>query len=289
VRVLKVFGLCGLVVACVGASETGPALADGTDPNFPGSVLHVKATGALTPGSILTITATGTNGPVNGNGTFSYGLDLALVAANALPSCATSSSAEQTITGNNPRYGSWLTFHVLDEGMSGPFTLTTPVTLNRGTGPVRICAYSVYGVGDDAAWASTEVTIARGGGTSSEFSFRRVTLGGASGCWPLATTTSERELGLGGVRHPALPMVFTFQKPGSHPFTMTGVPAPLTGVWIGRMGTVIGHWHGTPNSKTLHTPPMPITKAVLYPVGWRIPADGARLRLGARCKSSGTL
>jgi uncharacterized membrane protein (UPF0127 family) len=84
-------------------------------------------------------------------------------------------------------------------------------------------------------------------------------------------------------------MVFIFEQPGSYAFTMTGAPAPLTGVWIGRANTVIGHWHGTPDSTTPHTPPMLITKAVLYPVGWRTPADGARLRPGAICTSRGKL
>lgn len=90
------------------------------------------------------------------------------------------------------------------------------------------------------------------------------------------------------MRHPALPMVFVFQKPGPYAFTMTGASAPLTGVWISRASTVLGHWHGTPNSSASHTPPVPISTVVLYPVGWRTPADGA-LRLGARCASPGEL
>ena len=47
----------------------------------------------------------------------------------------------------------------------------------------------------------------------SDFSFRRVTLGATSGCWPLATTPSEIAEGLAGVRHPTLPLVDTFRNP----------------------------------------------------------------------------
>jgi uncharacterized membrane protein (UPF0127 family) len=292
-RLRSAFGV-GLI-ACLSTLglATSPVLADGTDPGYPGSVLHVKATGTLTPSSVLTITATGTNvapQSVDGIAPFSFGLRLFLVSYDRLPvPCATTFGRESAISNNNIQAAKLLTYGSLSEGNSGPFRISLPVTLNNGTGTLLICAYTLYGDSDDAAWASTEVTITRGGGKPSQFAFRRVTLGATSGCWPLATTPSQRAQGLRGVLHPALPMVFIFQKPGSYAFTMTGTPAPLIGVWIGVANTVIGHWHGTPDSTTPHTAPMPITKAVLYPVGWRTPSAGARLRLGARCRSSGKL
>jgi uncharacterized membrane protein (UPF0127 family) len=280
------------MIACVFtlALAASAALADGTDPAYPGSVLHVTATGPLTPGSVLTITATGTNAltpyPVH----LDYGLDLYLVAADAFQTpCATSQGGEEELSINDSPYVTLLTGDVLNEGESGPFTLSLPITLNNGTGHLMICAYSLYNDFDDAAWATTEVAIGGGAAKPSQFSFRRVTLGATSGCWPLARTPSEQTQGLKGVHHPALPMVFLFKTPGTYGFTMTGTPAPLTGVWIGRGNRVMGHWHGVPGSSTLHTPRRPITGAVLYPVDWRTPADGARLRLGARCTSRGKL
>src|SRR5262249_50959223 len=76
----------------------------------------------------------------------------------------TTRGPENTIAANNDQAVKNLTFAVLDEGASGPFTISTPVILNNGTGHLLVCAYSVYGDSDDAAWASTEVTIGPAGG-----------------------------------------------------------------------------------------------------------------------------
>jgi uncharacterized membrane protein (UPF0127 family) len=203
--------------------------------------------------------------------------------------CQTTDGAELNVLYNNPGYVDRVTDPMLIEGQSGPFRVSTYVTLNNGTGPLLVCAFTKFGGLDDVAWASTEVTIRSKPAKPSDFSFRRVTLGATSGCWPVATTPSEIAEGLAGVRHPTLPLVDTFRKPVSEAFAMTSEPAPLTIEWIGRAHTVIGHWHGTPYSSASHTPPMPITAVVSYPAGWRTPAHGARLRLGAPCKSSGRL
>jgi uncharacterized membrane protein (UPF0127 family) len=54
-------------------------------------------------------------------------------------------------------------------------------------------------------------------------------------------------------------MVFIYQQAGYYAFSMTGAPVPLNGVWVGSAKTVIGRWHGAPNSATQHIPPAPVT------------------------------
>ena len=279
--------IAGVITLALAASA---ARADGTDPAYPGSVLHITASGPMTPGSILTITATGTNAVTDPQVPLNYDLDLFLVAADPFRTpCSTAKSTEETFSIDDSKYVTLLTGLALNEGKSGSFTLSLPITLNNGTGHLIVCAYSMYNYLDDAAWASTEVDIQPRTAQPSQFYFRRVTLGANRGCWPVAATSSERTEGLTGVRHPALPMVFLFQKPGTYAFTMTGGPAPLTGVWIGHGNKVIGHWHGVPDSSTQHRPPRPITEAILYPAGWPTPANGTPLRLGARCPARGQL
>jgi uncharacterized membrane protein (UPF0127 family) len=288
-RLISALGAGVVACVCALALAASPALADGTFPNWPGNTLHVMATGPLTPGSLLTLTATGVNDLDGLQTVINFNLQMFLVAGKLGVPCQHTYGEEINVFFNNPGYVDHVTGPSLVEGQSGPFSVSTFVTLNNGTGPLLVCAFTQFGGLDDVAWASTEVTISRGAAKPSQFSFRRVTLGATSGCWPLATTPSERAEGLRGAQHPALPMVFTFQAPGSYAFTTTGVPVPLTGVWVGAANRVIGHWHGPANNSTPHTPPKPIAKAVLYPPGWRVPADGAHLRLGARCRSSGQL
>jgi len=292
VRVLKVVGLCG-VVGCVGGWAVGPALADGSDPGYPGSVLHVRVSGPLTPGSLMTVTAFGSNvQPAHSLGPYPFILNLFLQNTDMLPvPCSTGLNGENDILANNSGAVKSLG-GLLNEGDSGPFTISLPVRLNNGTGHLQICAYSVYAYSDGAAWGSTKVTITAGTTApipANQFASRRVTLGATSGCWPLATTARERQQGLMGVRHPPRPMVFSFQQAGSYQFSMRNVPAAANGVWIGRARTVIGHWHGAPSSTATHSPPAPITAVVLYPVGWPVPADGARLRIGSYCSSNAGL
>jgi uncharacterized membrane protein (UPF0127 family) len=285
-RLVSAIGIGVIACICAPALAASPALADGTFPNWPGNTLHVQASGPLTPGSLLTITATGVNNLEGLQTALKFSVDMFLVAGKLGVPCQHTDGEEVNVLYNNRGYVEHITAPALIEGQSGPFTVSTYVTLNDGTGPLLVCAFTQFGGLDDVAWASTEVTIMRRAAKPNDFSFRRVTLGATSGCWPVATTPSEQAEGLAGVRHPTLPLVDTFPKPVSDAFTMTSEPAPLTVEWIGRAHTVIGHWHGTPYSSTSHIPPMPITAVVSYPVGWRAPTDGARLRLGAPCKSS---
>ena len=151
---LCALALCGL------ALEARPALADGTDPNYPGSVLHVTTSGTPVVGSELTITATGSNAPQEPFG-MPYGMyDLELFAVDhtLLPvDCSQSFETEDTIYTNNPQAVNFLTFGGLNEGVSGPFTIQLPVPATNA-GDWLVCAYSVFII-DDAAWASTEVKI----------------------------------------------------------------------------------------------------------------------------------
>jgi hypothetical protein len=149
---------CGCAVALALAGAT--ARADGTDPAYPGSVLHVTTAGPQVAGQVLTIVASGGNAPF---GTpIDYGLRLFAIDHAQLPiPCAQSFSLEETIWENNPQAGALLTFENLNEGLSGPFDISLPITLG-GPGDLLICAYTVL-VTDDAAWASDELTIAPGG------------------------------------------------------------------------------------------------------------------------------
>jgi len=150
-------GLGACVCACLLLGAAASARAEGTDPAYPGSVLHVTTTGPRVANKVLTIVATGTNAPF---GTpIDYGLRVLLIDPTLLPGpCKQSFNAEETDWENNPQDGRLLTFADLNEGLSGPFTITLPITPG-GPGRLLICAYTVL-VTDDAAWASTEVTIA---------------------------------------------------------------------------------------------------------------------------------
>ncbi len=108
---------------------------------------------------MLSIDATGTNGIGFSGLQISYGLDLIVVDAHLLPGpCAQSEIAELTDVTDNPQAGRLLTFEALNEGASGPFSITLPFTPG-GPGTLLVCAYSVF-ITDDAAYASTEVQIA---------------------------------------------------------------------------------------------------------------------------------
>jgi hypothetical protein len=139
--------------------SAAPALADGTNPLYPGSVLHVSVTGSLIAGKLLTITATGTNAPDSQGVPIDYGLNLILVDPSKLPGpCFPSFNTELTEITDNPDAGRLLTFETLNEGLSGPFTIPLYFT-PAGSGSLLVCAYSMF-VTDDAAYASTQVRIA---------------------------------------------------------------------------------------------------------------------------------
>ena len=132
-------------------------------------------------------------------------------------------------------------------------------------------------------------TTAGAAQASGGFPYRQVRLGATAGCWPVAATLPLQDQGLMGVAHPTRPMLFTFRPAGPYAFWMMNTPAPLTGVWVGTGLTVIGRWHGIPNTDTQHVPPAPLAAVVEYPAGWRVPPNGARLAVGARCSSAGPL
>ena len=102
---------------------------------------------------LLTIVATGTNAafptPID------YGLRVILIDPTVLPGpCKQSFNAEETDWEKNPQAGRLLTFADLNEGLSGPFTITVPFTPG-GSGTILVCGYTVL-VTEDAAWASTQ-------------------------------------------------------------------------------------------------------------------------------------
>jgi hypothetical protein len=153
--------ILGAVAALAALSVAGPARADGTDPDYPGSTLSVSATGTLQADHALNIVATGSNVAQTqlGGPALDFGLDLFAVNPAVLPGpCDQSEGAELTATTNVPNGGRLLTFDDLNEGSSGQFDISTPFEPG-GSGTLQICAYSVY-VTDDAAWAQTDVKIA---------------------------------------------------------------------------------------------------------------------------------
>ena len=102
-------------------------------------------------------------------------------------------------------------------------------------------------------------------------------------CVPVASTPQEQAQGLMGIHKP-IPMAFYFNPPMQLSFWMKDTPARLTGVWVAADETVLGYWHGTPYSLTLHDSPAPVSLVLEYPRGYRVPARGSRVRLGAPCK-----
>jgi hypothetical protein len=133
---------------CLVALATRPALADvggtkpfggGTDPLYPGSVLDVSAT---VTGSLMTITATGTNALTSDISPPQYGVWLFTYDPALLPiSCPQALTAMENIVGVNTQVARQLNYQQFNEGYSGPFSISLPVSV-RGTGPLAICAYT---------------------------------------------------------------------------------------------------------------------------------------------------
>lgn len=295
---LELLGLRRMAVAaacaCAGvlAWAAGPALAaGGSDPAFPFSSLVIDAGGSFIQGRPFELFVTGVNeAPEAQSDLVPYDLYLYLLAAK-VGTCPTTQQAMLRLVKKHPR-DTQIIFKApvpevgLGPGLYGMFTTRLfEASAGNFTGSLYICGYSNYAASQDAAWDSFGPITITPAIPASRFPSHRVRLGATSGCWPVASTRKERAQGLSEVRHPARPMVFTFPKAGSHGFTMLAVTAPLNGVWIGRAHTVIGRWHGTPRSTATHKPPGPVTAAVLYPVGWRVPQDGAHLQVGTRCSS----
>ena len=170
VTVARTLRLLRWVVACVCACALAlasqAALADGTNPAFPGSTLHVSIEGPLVAHAHVNVVAAGANAPQSDP--ILYGLTMFAIDHKQLPvPCSQSSQIEETTVANDPPAAVDLTPLPGIEGLSGPFTISVPVRL-AGSGDLLICAYSlsssdVLDGGADAAWASTEVTISATG------------------------------------------------------------------------------------------------------------------------------
>jgi uncharacterized membrane protein (UPF0127 family) len=134
-----------------------------------------------------------------------------------------------------------------------------------------------------AAVAVGSIALAACSLVSASFEWREVTVAGQTQCLPVAFTLAAQERGLQGVKHVARPMVFAYSPPDTPSFWMKDTPSPLTGVWIGAQGRVIGYWHGKPQSTELHHPSAPVAAVIEYRAGSRVPPTGARFALGRRC------
>jgi uncharacterized membrane protein (UPF0127 family) len=121
------------------------------------------------------------------------------------------------------------------------------------------------------------------GSADASFQWRNVTIAGHARCLPVAYTQADQEQGLMGVKHVVRPMVFAYSPPSTPSFWMKDTPAPLTGLWVGAGGHVIGFWHGRPESTSLHPAPAPISAVIEYPASARVPPRGARFAIGPRC------
>ncbi len=115
------------------------------------------------------------------------------------------------------------------------------------------------------------------------FAWRKVSLGPRTRCLPVAFTLGAQERGLMGVKHVTRPMVFAYSPPSSPSFWMKDTPTPLTGVWVGATGRVIGYWHGVPESTQLHPAPGPVSAVIEYRAGAPVPAIGTRYAIRGKC------
>jgi uncharacterized membrane protein (UPF0127 family) len=124
------------------------------------------------------------------------------------------------------------------------------------------------------------------GTADASFQWRKVSIAGRTHCLPVAYTLAAQERGLMGVKHVVRPMVFAYSPPATPSFWMKDTPSPLTGVWVGAGGRVIGYWHGRPESTDLHPAPAPIEAVIEYPAGAPVPAKRARFAIGPRCTTT---
>lgn len=120
---------------------------------------------------------------------------------------------------------------------------------------------------------------------SASFQWREVEIAGEIACLPVAFTLDAQERGLQGVRRVARPMVFAYSPPAMPSFWMQDTPSPLTGVWVGSSGRVIGYWHGRAESTQLHPAPAPIRAVIEYPEGASVPPRGSRFAIGGGCRT----
>ena len=183
-RLLEGIGSRCVVVACACAGvlawAAGPALADGTSPDYPGSILHVTTEGQTVVGNTLTIIATGSNAattdPVTGEPeTYDFGVQIIDVNRSiiSLP-CYADFSSELNLTFRTGAYLLTPTA-IPEQPQSGPFQpVSFQAPLNGTPGQWLICAYTVNGLSggdtaDDAAWASTQIDLLpRSGATTGQ-------------------------------------------------------------------------------------------------------------------------
>jgi uncharacterized membrane protein (UPF0127 family) len=118
---------------------------------------------------------------------------------------------------------------------------------------------------------------------ADSFAWRKIALGPRTRCLPVAFTLAAQERGLQGVKHVARPMVFAYAPPSSPSFWMKDTPTPLTGVWVGASGRVIGYWHGVPESTKLHPAPAPVAAVIEYRAGAPVPAIGSHYAIRGKC------
>jgi hypothetical protein len=157
IRRVAALGVCLTALA-----GTSAALADSTNPDYPGSVLHVQITGPLQAHKPLTIVASGDNQQhemyPQAYSLWVYGVDPTKF-TQACP--ASWSDMEDAFDDAPPGAMVKLTALAPTEGTSGTFSHDLAYT-PTGYGPLRICAYTAY-VEDTAANAVTEVKIAPAG------------------------------------------------------------------------------------------------------------------------------
>jgi hypothetical protein len=138
------------------------ALADGSGPGYPESVLHVHVVGAPQVGKPDFIVATGFN--ARNELVAPPGFTLSMFVINPLlliRGCSPNYFIEDDEVLINTGDGALLTVPELEEGTGGPFEISIQGTPNE-PGPQDICAYSKY-LTDEVAYASLEADIAPAG------------------------------------------------------------------------------------------------------------------------------
>ena len=150
-----------IVLGAAALATPAVAVADGNDPDFPDSSVHVSVLGPRQAKRVLTIDVTGANAQRSDgtHGVVDYGLELIVTDPAILPGdCEPTESAELEKIASVSGGGSLLTYDDLDEGAAGSFALREPYE-PIGSGPLQVCAYSKW-MTQDAAYGQTDVTIA---------------------------------------------------------------------------------------------------------------------------------
>lgn len=134
-----------------------------------------------------------------------------------------------------------------------------------------------------AVTATCALLLALSAAGAQAFQWHRVAIGRRVRCLPVAYSRADRARGLQGVARVARPLVFAFSPPVMAWFWMKDTPVPLTGVWVGVAGSVIGYWHGRPYSTTFHASPAAVSAVIEYSAAARVPPRGARVTIGRGC------